>query len=185
MKRQQRQLFAILIVLALCVVAYFAVSHYAKKTEENKKESETQEQITLLGVDPDAVDAFTYTYDGTTYSYKKRGEVWSCENDTSIKLDTDSVKNLLGNVKNISAQEKLEKYDSLSDYGLDEPQNTLTFTCDKHMTTLYIGNYNDMLGEYYLKMEGDDNVYLIDSGIPNAFSVQPESMATQEETETE
>ena len=53
------------------------------------------------------------------------------------------------------------------------------------MTTLYIGNYNDMLGKYYLKMEGDDNVYLIDSGIPNAFSVQPESMAAQEETETE
>ena len=52
-------------------------------------------------------------------------------------------------------------------------------------TTFYIGDYNDMVSEYYLKMEGDDAVYLVDSTLNDTFSKTVDTLVKKEDTETE
>ena len=93
---------------------------------------------------------------------------------------------MLGNLEKITAEETLNEYDQLSDYGLDEPQKTITVTCGEDTMVLSIGDYNEMLSEYYLEMKDDDSVYLIGSAIPTAFEKHPDDLAeTETETETE
>lgn len=186
MKKQKIQMLVIVVILLLCIVAYFLATRYAKQQEQRDKDSETQGQVNLTVIDPDDVDAFSYLADGTTYSYTKNKDTWTCENDTSLKMDADSIATLLGNLKKITAAEAIDDYDSIADYGLDQPQNTITVTCGNETTTIDIGDYNEMLQEYYIKISGDDKIYLADSTLKDAFSKKPDTMVQQEEsTETE
>ena len=186
MKKQKIQMLVIVVILLLCIVAYFLATRYAKQQEQRDKDSETQGQVNLTVIDPDDVDAFSYIADGTTYSYTKNKDTWTCENDTSLKMDADSIATLLGNLKKITAAEAIDDYDSIADYGLDQPQNTITVTCGNETTTIDIGDYNEMLHEYYIKISGDDKIYLADSTLKDAFSKKPDTMVQQEEsTETE
>ena len=186
MKKQKIQMLVIVVILLLCIVAYFLATRYAKQQEQRDKDSETQGQVNLTVIDPDDVDAFSYIADGTTYSYTKNNDTWTCENDTSLKMDADSIATLLGNLKKITAAEAIDDYDSIADYGLDQPQNTITVTCGNETTTIDIGDYNEMLQEYYIKISGDDKIYLADSTLKDAFSKKPDTMVQQEEsTETE
>lgn len=186
MKKQKIQMLVIVVILLLCIVAYFLATRYAKQQEQRDKDSETQGQVNLTVIDPDDVDAFSYIADGTTYSYTKNKDTWTCENDTSLKMDADSIATLLGNLKKITAAEAIDDYDSIADYGLDQPQNTITVTCGNETTTIDIGDYNEMLQEYYIKICGDDKIYLADSTLKDAFSKKPDTMVQQEEsTETE
>ena len=69
---------------------------------------------------------------------------------------------------------------------MDQPQNTITVTCGDETTTIDIGDYNEMLSEYYIKVSGDENVYLADSTLKDAFSKTADTMVEKEEsTETE
>lgn len=185
MKKQKIQMLVIVVILLLCVAAYFVATQYTKKQEQRDKDSETQGQVSLTVIDPDAVDAFSYIADGTTYSYTKDGDTWICENDTSLKMDADSIATLLEHLKKVTAAESITDYDSVSDYGLDQPQNTITVTCGDETTTIDIGDYNEMLSEYYLKVSGDDKIYLVDSTLKDAFSKTPDTMVQEESTETE
>lgn len=186
MKKQKIQMLVIVVILLLCIVAYFLATRYAKQQEQRDKDSETQGQVNLTVIDPDDVDAFSYIADGTTYSYTKNKDTWTCENDTSLKMDADSIATLLGNLKKITAAEAIDDYDSIADYGLDQPQNTITVTCGNETTTIDIGDYNEMLQEYYIKISGDEKIYLADSTLKDAFSKKPDTMVQQEEsTETE
>ena len=186
MKKQKIQMLVIVVILLLCIVAYFLATRYAKQQEQRDKDSETQGQVNLTVIDPDDVDAFSYIADGTTYSYTKNKDTWTCENDTSLKMDADSIATLLGNLKKITAAEAIDDYDSIADYGLDQPQNSIKVTCGNETTTIDIGDYNEMLQEYYIKISGDDKIYLADSTLKDAFSKKPDTMVQQEEsTETE
>ena len=104
----------------------------------------------------------------------------------SLKLDADQITTLLNHLKKVTAAEAITDYDSLSDYGLDQPQNTITVTCGDETTTIDIGDYNEMLSEYYVKVSGDEKVYLMDSTLKDAFSKTADTMVVQEDsTETE
>lgn len=181
MQKQKKQFIVVLAALVLLIAAYFAVNSYVKK--EQKKEEE-EAQISVAKVDSDKIDTFSYTVEGTTYEFKKEDENWVCESDTSIELDSDSVTDMLGNLNDVQAEEELTDYDDLADYGLDDPQNQITVHMGEDQKTFSIGDYNDMVGNYYLKVDGDDNVYLIDSGLKDAFSKEPESLAKTEDTES-
>ncbi len=76
MKKQKIQMILILVVLVLCIGAYFLVSHMAKQEEQKQKDSETEGQTTIAEIDADKVDAFSYEVDGKTYAYTRDDAVY-------------------------------------------------------------------------------------------------------------
>lgn len=182
MKRQKKQFIALLIVLILCVAAYGLVMLYNKKNEEAKTDSEEAAKISLTDFDTEDVTAFSYVQDGVTLSFTKDGEEWKYDADQSVDLKESAVESLLSSAASLTATEKVEDAGTVSDYGLDEPSNTITITTKAGTTTLYIGSCNDMLNQYYVAREGDENIYLVDSTTATIFNKSIESLT---ETDTE
>ena len=93
----------------------------------------------------------------------------------------------MNEIANITTTETVvEAPEDLSQYGLEEPFRTITAVLsDGTQVVIYAGNKSDLLSEYYIKVEGDDNVYLVSSNIVTDFDKDPEDFIDETETETE
>lgn len=81
------------------------------------------------------------------------------------------MKTLLDNFKDIKAVRDLGQLENLEDYGLEEPQNTVTVTSNNGVETVfYIGNENETTGDYYMYMNNPEHVYTVGSTFANAFN---------------
>ena len=114
MKKQKIQFIVILIVLAVLVAATFGMKWYNKNKEEEKTAEEEASTIYISKVDVDTITAFSYEIDQVTYSFTKNGDTWTYDGDTSIDIDEDTVKNMLGTFSALTATDEIE-YDDLSD----------------------------------------------------------------------
>lgn len=183
MAKQKKQLLVLLILLVVCLLAFLCIRLYTKNAKEEDSESAAAAEIVVAKLDPEAVDAFSYDLDGTVYAFTKSGDAWTCDSDTGRELDADQIDTMLEKLERVTAEEKLDESDSLSEYGLDASQRTITVGIGSETTTFLIGDYNDMLGQYYLKLADEDAVYLVDSTLYNAFSKTVDDLVVEEETE--
>lgn len=183
MTRQKKQFLLMWIFLAFFLIAFFGIRYYTKRAAQKEQDLQKIEAVSL---DVDAVDAFSYVREGTTYAFTLTDGVWTCDSDPGRRLDADKIAAMLGSVKQVAATEKIDEYESLVDFGLDEPQMTLFFTCGGEETTVEIGIRNEMLDGYYLRVDKKDPVYLVDSTVTSAFSKTLDDLTAEEEnTETE
>lgn len=76
-------------------------------------------------------------------------------------------------------------YDTLSDYGLDTPSNTITMADGTNTVTLLLGNKNEMLSQYYVKREEEDTVYLVSVSLETVFGKSVGDLTEVEESTEE
>lgn len=186
MEKQKKQFIVVLILLVVAVAAYLVLRVYNDKKEAKEEAEEDADTITITDFDTDDVTAFSYQLNGETLSFTKDGDNWLYDGDTSLDLDEDSITSMLSAVSNLTTEEALEEYDSLSDYGLDTPSNTITVTTADGTITLLAGNQNEITNSYYMMTGDSDTVYLISTDLNSTFSSAVDDLiAEEEETETE
>lgn len=186
MEKQKKQFIVVLILLVVAVVAYLLLHVYNDRKEAKEEAEEDADTITITDFNTDDVTAFSYQLNGETLSFTKDGDNWLYDGDTSLDLDEDSVTSMLSAVSNLTTEEALEEYDSLSDYGLDAPSNTITVTTEDGTITLLAGNQNEITNSYYMMTGDNDTVYLISTDLNSTFgSSVDDLLAEEEETETE
>lgn len=183
MNKQKKQFVIVVILMAVCIIGYFCVGKFYKNQEEKESESKKASTITAFELkDYDKITAFTYTINGTAITLTKDSEgKWHDSSDASISISKDSVEtDMLAKLVSVTADEKITKNDDVSQYGftiddngnITAQTNTIALTDEDNTTyTLYIGKENPYdTGKYYMMVEGDDNIYLVDSDIQTAFS---------------
>lgn len=186
MEKQKKQFIVVLILLVVAVAAYLILHVYNDKKEAKEEAEEDADTITITDFDTDDVTAFSYQLNGETLSFTKDGDNWLYDGDTSLDLDEDSITSMLSAVSNLTTEEALEEYDSLSDYGQDTPSNTITVTTADGTITLLAGNQNEITNSYYMMTGDSDTVYLISTDLNSTFSSAVDDLiAEEEETETE
>ncbi|RDY31524.1 DUF4340 domain-containing protein [Lachnotalea glycerini] len=187
-KNKMIKLITMIIILVSVLVAYIAVEKVNKNTQEKESlDSENAESISINSIDPEAVAAFSYTYDGIDYGFYKENDIWYSSNDPTKELDQDKVSNLAQNFQNVTASRLVEESASdLSQYGLDHPDNIIKVTDTDGNTTSYdIGSLNETVNGYYIKLEDKNTIYLI-STFPTEFSYSLDDLIkTQEESTDE
>lgn len=186
MKNQKKQLLGMLLLLVLLIAAYFGVRYYndAKEQEESAELEKSKIKITDFAVED--INYLSYDVDGTVYSYEKNGDSWSWEEDATIDLEESQIETMLQSVASLDAAEQLSEYTVVADYGLENPEKTITIGTGDETVTLYIGSKNEITGKYYLMRQDADTVYLVDKDLTGTFSKLPQDMQVQEEeTETE
>lgn len=185
MQKQRKQFVITIVILLVLLLAYIGIHVYNQKQEEKKEQEEKENEITVTALDTDAITSFSYQVSGETLSFTKNGDEWSYDQDTSLDLDEDVVNGMIEKAASLTAGDSFDDYDSLSDYGLDQPSNTITLTTKESTTTLYLGNQNAMTSQYYLMTGDGETVYAVDNTIATTFSKTVDTLVKEEDTETE
>lgn len=184
MQKQKKQMIAVIVVLILFAGAYIGMHFFNEKQAEKETAKEEAEKIYVTDVSEKDIKAFSYQNGNETLSFTKNKDTWTSENDDTLDMDENTISTMLGNITKLEAEEKMDASEDLSEYGFDTPTNVITFTTDSKTTTLVIGMKNDITGQYYVKKDDEDTLYLVSAAMPNAFEKALEDLVV-EDTETE
>ena len=84
-------------------------------------------------------------------------------------MNQDTVDSAVKGVASLTADQEISDVEDMSQYDLDNPQNTITLTTADGDTSLQIGMESSN-NQYYVKKEDDDkNVYLVSSSSIEPF----------------
>ena len=185
MSRQEKRMSGVFILLllmfvfAILIALYFLMGYFNEQAEQKSENSSMIPEF--AGIDLEAVDTFSYDYDGALQTFLKSGEDWIYAEDESITLNTAMVDSMLKVLENLQYEKVVaDTLVTSSEYGFDQPEMTVTVSLsDGTQKILYIGSKNPMVQQYYAVAEGDDKIYTIDSQVLQAFL--PVSDLTEEE----
>ena len=168
--KKYKSLVILLTVLVVLVVAYVATGQLKKKSAEKENE---QKQIAVL--DMSDITSIQYTNGTDTMSFIKEGGTWYSESDKEFPLQQSSLKTMAETFGTLSANRELTDGDTLADYGLEEPQYTITLKdADGEQQNIYIGN---AAGEdYYMTVGDKEKIYTVDYSVVNAMNFDLDSM---------
>lgn len=176
----KKQMIAGIVLLVLCIGGYFGVKAY-NSNQEKKQEAETMNPVDISVSD---VTGFSYLNNGETLSFEKDGEEWIYSGDTSWDMDEDSIEEMLGKACDVASTEKINA-ENLSDYGFDEPTNTITLETSEGSKVVKIGMYNEIISKYYLSIDDSKELYLVESDIVTGFDKTAEDLKAAETTTAE
>ena len=168
--KKYKSLVILLTVLVVLVVAYVVTGQLKKKSAEKENE---QKQIAVL--DMSDITSIQYTNGTDTMSFIKEGGTWYSESDKEFPLQQSSLKTIAETFGTLSANRELTDGDTLADYGLEEPQYTITLKdADGEQQNIYIGN---AAGEdYYMTVGDKEKIYTVDYSVVNAMNFDLDSM---------
>ncbi len=185
MQKQKKQFIILIVLLIICVGAWLGIRAYNDKAEEKEKKEAEAKKITVAEISADDITAFSYDSDGTELSFSKTDGTWIYDGDPSVPLDQDAMTSLLSNVEKVTAEDEVKDYDDISDYGFDEPTQTIHVTTADQEYVFTFGMNNSLLNQDYMMSEGDDTVYLVSTTMKNAFTKTVSDLTKEEDTETE
>lgn len=168
--KKYKSLIILLAVLVVLVVAYVVTGQLKKKSAEKENE---EKQIAVL--DMSDITSIQYTNGTDTMSFIKEGGTWYSESDKEFPLQQSSLKTMAETFGTLSANRELTDGDTLADYGLEEPQYTITLKdADGEQQNIYIGN---AAGEdYYMTVGDKEKIYTVDYSVVNAMNFDLDSM---------
>lgn len=160
--KKKKSMYLLLAVLLILLLVYFGLQAYNKKQQEKESKKAEAEKVKVTDVDTDSMEELSYTNGSTTMDFTKKDGTWYVKDDQDFPLAQSSVESMVNSAGQLTAVRKLDDIDELSDYGLDQPQYTITLTNENgSKTELLVGNATGE--DYYVKAEGKDTVYTIDS----------------------
>jgi len=105
--------------------------------------------------------------------------------DREMTLDQNQISSLVNNIAGLATESVVEEPENLSEYGLDNPVRTIKAEMKNGSNVIiYVGNQNDLTGDYYIRLEGDDRLYGISSYVVTAFDKDLEEFIEETTEET-
>lgn len=175
-----------LILLLVCIVAYLGLRFVNQNQSKKEAQEKAAGEIVVTAIEQEQIIEFSYQQEGETLTFVKEDETWYCQTDKTIAIDQDKITSMLDAVVSVKAEERISDYENLSDYGLEEPSQTVKLKLQDQVITLQWGEMNSILGWDYLQKEGEDTVYLVETSIKTTFEKSLADLTVVETTtETE
>lgn len=119
MKRAKR-IYALLGVLAvICVITFLVVRH------EEEQENIRNSGEVVLEVDADSVKSISWETETKSLSFHKE-DSWLYDDDEAFPVNEEKINELIGQFEEFSASFIIEEVSDYSQYGLDDPELTVT-----------------------------------------------------------
>ena len=180
MKNRKKALIIAMICLAAAAVLYLLVVKMNQK-EANSESDDSDDSLVISSVDSGQITAISYEKDGKSLSFIKEDGTWYDAEDKKFPVNQDSLTTMTNTLGAVSATRKLGKPEALSEYGLDSPVLTVRYTAsDGKEAEFIVGDTNDAAGGAYLKISGDDAVYLVSSDFADSFNSDIYQLADME-----
>ena len=168
MKKKTVKLVSAVVVLGVLCAAYEGVNFYVTSQEEKETE-ENDTSVDLVSLEADDITAVSFTADQNEVEFDKKDDSWTEKSDANFPVNQDTVDSAVKGVASLTADQEISDVEDMSQYDLDNPQNTITLTTADGDTTLEVGMESSN-NQYYVKKEDDDkNVYLVSSSSIEPF----------------
>lgn len=178
MKNRKKALIIAIICLAAAAVLYLLVVKLSQRSEDADS---SDDSLVISSVDSGQITAISYEKDGKSLSFRKEDGTWYNAEDKSFPVDQDSLTTMTNALGAVSATRKLDSPEDLSEYGLDSPVLTVRYMAsDGKEAEFIVGDTNDAAGGSYLKISGDDAVYLVASDFADTFNSDIYQLADME-----
>nr|WP_295264376.1 DUF4340 domain-containing protein [uncultured Blautia sp.] len=162
MKKKTVKLVSAVVVLGVACGAYAGVNSYVSSQEAKEAEKEDK-SVDLISLKADDVTAVSFKADDEDVEFDKKDDTWTEKSDADFPINQDTMDNAVKGVASLTADQEISDVEDLSQYDLDDPQNTITLTTADGDTTLQVGMESSN-NQYYVKKADDDkNVYLVSS----------------------
>lgn len=168
MKKKTVKLVSAVVVLGVLCAAYEGVNFYVTSQEEKETE-ENDTSVDLVSLEADDITAVSFTADQNEVEFDKKDDSWTEKSDANFPVNQDTVDSAVKGVASLTADQEISDVEDMSQYDLDNPQNTITLTTADGDTSLQVGMESSN-NQYYVKKEDDDkNVYLVSSSSIESF----------------
>lgn len=162
MKKKTVKLVSAVVVLGVACGAYVGVNSYVS-SQEAKEAEEEDKSVDLISLKADEVTAVSFKADDADVEFDRKDDSWTEKSDADFPVNQDTVDDAVKGVASLTADQEISDVEDLSQYELDDPQNTITLTTADGDTTLQVGMESSN-NQYYVKKADDDkNVYLVSS----------------------
>ena len=162
MKKKTVKLVSAVVVLGVACGAYVGVNSYVS-SQEAKEAEEEDKSVDLISLKADEVTAVSFKADDADVEFDKKDDSWTEKSDANFPVNQDTVDSAVKGVASLTADQEISDVEDMSQYDLDNPQNTITLTPADGDTTLEVGMESSN-NQYYVKKADDDkNVYLVSS----------------------
>jgi len=148
----------IYLILAVLLVAFY---FYETRKEEKKKSAE-EESSALFSVKPDDVMSLVLKSGDQEMRFEKRSGTWEILHPVRSGVDSFALTRLLSRLTGLKSLRVIaESPKDLSEFGLQQPEATLTFRAGGQDNTLFIGHTSPIEKGYYAAKGGDGRVYFV------------------------
>ena len=162
MKKKTVKLVSAVVVLGVACGAYVGVNSYVS-SQEAKEAEEEDKSVDLINLKADEVTAVSFKADDADVEFDRKDDSWTEKSDADFPVNQDTVDDAVKGVASLTADQEISDVEDLSQYELDDPQNTITLTTVDGDTTLQVGMESSNNQYYVKKVDDDKNVYLVAS----------------------
>lgn len=161
-----------IVVFALLIGGYAAL----KNKNENAQTSEEDAPALYSYALDDLTEASFTDKHGNTLTFAQGTDGWTyAEDKESCQVLEEPLSELLNKICTLSASDTIDLAESgntLSDYGLEAPENQITLKTKDASVSVSIGGYNDTTACQYVTLDGNtEKIYAVSVNLTGAFKV--------------
>ena len=175
MKRRNKLLALTGVLAAVCIAIGCVLGI------EQKKEDIRAEEAVILSLSVEDIDAISWDTGGEGLSLHRDGESWFWDEDEAFPVSSTEMETLLGKFETVSSAFIIENVDDPGQYGLDDPETTITITAGDAVYTIALGDYSTMDQQRYIDI-GDGKVYLAQEDPADYISVAISDLIAHDDT---
>lgn len=183
-KKNKKALLAGAVLVGVLLLALLAVTVFTgqaeRKQQENREEEEAQ--AIVLSLPEKDIQSIVFTGDDGEICIEQGASGWENALD-SHPLAGSRMKLLTDDLAALRAERKLDNITDLSEYGLNQPSQTITVTMKDGKTyQLLVGTKNTTTKQLYFQLaEEPETVYLTGAALDTHFSGRVQDFASYEE----
>ena len=165
--RRRKNGGALLVSLAILAGAWLVTAYRAQldAAEDSVDASSEAAGYDLSIGTQRELTALSWVWEGQAVNLTRSPQgKWICADDADCPIDNAKAGTLARAAASVSASMAIEGVTEFSQYGLDEPSLVVMEAAGEQIRSYAIGNAA-VNGEYYLRMDGGDTVYMEDGGL--------------------
>ncbi len=172
-KKKFIPIIALFCVLLLLIGGTVAVIKLVPD-KENKDENNDLKIITVVDIDKEKIKSAKFTNDNGTFDFYKEksddGDIWYVSGVDKELSSSDVISSKISSASSIRALKKITAMKP-SDCGLESPKYKAEFTLeDGKKTSVLVGNEAPDKTGTYMKTDGSDEIFLVNSDTPAEFN---------------
>ena len=147
-------------VIIVLIVGTIVISNI--DTSKDNNVDTTDDLYSIYSADTTDILSVKAESENGTITVKSIGDSeWSVNDMDASEIDSSKASALVGTISTLSSKNKIEENPAdLSQYGLDNPQVTVTVEKKNgQIDKMIIGDLSPTLGEYFVMKDGDNTVY--------------------------